>query len=123
VNAKLLNIVRVEALIDEKGWKKPYFCSLFGKERGWISDWKRGRGLPDDNTLAEIAYRLGTTVEYLTDQTDDKKRPAAQSDGPSENAIKFIHILRERGIDFSVLTEADIDKAATIFKLVKDQGE
>ena len=74
----MLNVSKVEQLISDKGWKKPFFCALFDKERGWISDWKRGRGLPDDNLLSQIADKLDTTVEYLTDQTDIKEKPATQ---------------------------------------------
>lgn len=79
----MLNIAKVEALIKENGWSNSYFCCLFGKSRGWIRDWKRGAGLPDENALKAIADRLDTTVEYLTDQTDEKgkkNKPAANSD-------------------------------------------
>jgi transcriptional regulator with XRE-family HTH domain len=56
------------------------FCNLFNKNRGWIRDWKRGKGLPDENTLQAIADKLDTTVDYLTDKTDKKEKPPVNND-------------------------------------------
>jgi transcriptional regulator with XRE-family HTH domain len=74
----MLNIHKIETLIRERGWSNTYFASLFNKNKGWIRDMKRGRGLPDGNLLEQIADKLDTTVDYLTDQTDIKKEPTAQ---------------------------------------------
>lgn len=68
-------ISRVEELIKEKGWKNPYFCERMGHARNWISEWKRGKGLPNEQTIAKIAELLDTTVDYLTGKTDEKKKP------------------------------------------------
>jgi transcriptional regulator with XRE-family HTH domain len=74
----MLNIHKIETLIQERGWSNTYFASLFNKNKGWIRDMKRGRGLPDGNLLEQIADKLDTTVDYLTDQSDIKKEPTAQ---------------------------------------------
>ncbi|SHI23877.1 repressor LexA [Sporobacter termitidis DSM 10068] len=71
----MINIDRVENLIKEKGWKKPYFCEKMGHARNWIADWKRGKGLPDENGVLQIADLLDTTVDFLTGKTDEKKKP------------------------------------------------
>jgi transcriptional regulator with XRE-family HTH domain len=90
----MVNVSKIENLIKEKGWKIPYFCSLFDKSRTWISDWKRGRGLPDENTLVLIADRLDTTVDYLTDETDDKKakknKPSSEENSLSNDELTLI---------------------------------
>lgn len=70
----MLNIHKIETLIQERGWSNTYFASLFNKNKGWIRDMKRGRGLPDGSLLEQIADKLDTTVDYLTDQSDIKKR-------------------------------------------------
>ena len=95
----MFNISRVELLIKENGWSKPYFCRLFGHERTWISDWKRNRGLPDENTLQAIADKLGTTAEYLTDQTDIKNKPPRLLDDLTETELELIKKLREGPAD------------------------
>ncbi|WP_195201356.1 helix-turn-helix domain-containing protein [Faecalispora jeddahensis] len=85
----MLNIPKIEALIKEKGWSNSYFCSLFGKNPGWIKDWKRGKGLPDENTLQIISDKLNTTVDYLTDKTEQKNKPLTEVRGLSPEAINL----------------------------------
>mgnify|MGYP000992170857 FL=1 len=70
----MVNIHKIESLIKDKGWSNTYFCTLFDKNKGWIRDWKRNRGLPDENTLQSIADKLGTTVDYLTDKSEQKEK-------------------------------------------------
>jgi hypothetical protein len=36
---------------------------------------KRGKGLPDENVIREMAAKLNTTFEYLVDGTDEQKKP------------------------------------------------
>lgn len=84
----MLNINKVEALIKEKGWNKTYFCKLFGRSRTWIEDWKRDRGVPEGALLEQIADKLDTTVDYLTDKTDIKNKPAAEIGNELNGAIK-----------------------------------
>ena len=90
----MLNISKIESLINSKGWSNTYFAGLFDKNKGWVRDWKRGRGLPDANMLQAIADKLGTTVEYLTDQTDIKNKPATvDGDELDENVLRIANKL------------------------------
>lgn len=86
----MVNIAKVESLIKEKGWSNSYFCALLGKNNGWIRDWKRGRGLPDKNALQDIADKLETTVDYLTDKTEQKNKPSTEVKGLSADAVKLL---------------------------------
>ena len=88
----MVNIYKVETLIKEKGWSNSYFCSLLGKNSGWIKDWKRNRGLPDENTLQSIADKLGTTVEYLTDKSEQKEKPPANAESLSDIENEILEI-------------------------------
>lgn len=61
---------------------------MLDHSRTWIDDWKRGRSLPDENTICRIASVLHTTPAYLMGETDDpspetKKEPAGMADGLS----------------------------------------
>lgn len=67
----MFKIDRVESLITENGLKKGAFCAMLGRGRTWIDDWKRGRSLPDENTISRIAEVLQTTPAYLMGETDD----------------------------------------------------
>ncbi|MHB9143605.1 MAG: helix-turn-helix domain-containing protein [Paludibacter sp.] len=75
----LLNIEKIELLINERGWSNTYFCKLLDKSRSWLTDMKRGKGLPDENTLALIADKLDTTSDYLLDKTDIKNKPDTEN--------------------------------------------
>ena len=80
----------MEMLIKEHGWNNTYFSSLFGKSRQWITDMKKkGLGIPDENMLQSIADKLDTTVDYLTDQTDKKNKPAAKRDELKEEILNL----------------------------------
>lgn len=87
----MLNFNKLEQLIKEKGWSKVYFSSLFEKNKGWITDMKRGIGLPDENLLRSIADKLGTTVDYLTDKTDIKE----QKNKPTTDRSELKPLARE----------------------------
>ena len=80
----MVNVYKIESLIKEKGWSNTYFSSLFDKSRSWLVDMKHGKGLPDENTLACIADKLGTTIEYLTDVSEQKNKPSAEARGLTE---------------------------------------
>lgn len=88
----MLNFNKLEQLIKEKGWSKVYFSSLFEKNKGWITDMKRGIGMPDENLLQSMADKLGTTIDYLTDKTDEKtqkNKPLTEVRGLSPEAINL----------------------------------
>ena len=50
----MLNIAKTEELIKFKGWSNTYFCKKMGHSRTWVSDMKRGIGLPDENMIRAI---------------------------------------------------------------------
>jgi transcriptional regulator with XRE-family HTH domain len=106
----LLNISKVEELIKEKGWKAPYFCSQLGHARNWVAEWKRGKGLPDEEMTARIAKLLDTTVEFITDQSEIKK-PATGGDGRADYFMKlFKNMTPEQQDAFIKMMEASQPK-------------
>lgn len=56
---------------------------------------KKGLGLPDRNTLQIIADKLNTTVEYLTDQTEQKNKPPMSLGDLTPHELELIKMLRE----------------------------
>ncbi len=93
----MLNISKIRLLLKEQGWSASYLSRAFDKGPTWIADMERGRGLPDETTLRAIAEKLGTTVEYLTDQTDKKEqknKPAAESDELSKMEKNIVELFR-----------------------------
>jgi transcriptional regulator with XRE-family HTH domain len=113
----LLNIVKLESLIKSRGWSKTYFATKFGKNKGWISDMKRGIGLPDENMIRAIADELNTTFEYLTDQSDQKEKPLTEREEPTD----LERLLEQQpGLMFhgALLTEDDRAKLITAMHAV-----
>ncbi len=115
----MLNISRVEELISEHGWKKAYFCRTFNHSRTWIDDWKRGRGLPDENMIHAIADELNTTVEYLTDQSDQKEKLLVNGDKELTDYLEMLRTRPEMKMLFDITkdaTKADVEKAVKIIE-------
>ena len=117
----MLNIDKLESLIKEKGWSNTYFCKIMGHSKVWISDWKRGKGLPDENTLKAIADKLNTTVDYLTDKTDQKDDPEHWE---NEQTVRIAKLFREKGLPFNEETvNLFLDVVAANAEIIKKQIE
>ncbi len=113
----MVNVSKIRRLLKEHGWSASYLCRSFGKNVTWLADMERGRGLPDENTLQAIADKLGTTVNYLTDKTDQKEKPLTKREEPTE----LERILEQQpGLMFhgAPLTEDDRAKLITAMRAV-----
>lgn len=80
----MVNVSKIRDLCSERGIKLVFLIEKLGlKSRTYFQDIeKSGRDISLDR-LEIIADTLGTTVEYLTDQTDDpskEKKPSFISD-------------------------------------------
>lgn len=72
-----VNFERLRAKMAERGVSAAFLASLIGsKNRNYIFDRERTSGLVPTAAVKTWAEHLGTTVEYLTDQTDDPEIPA-----------------------------------------------
>lgn len=70
----LLNIEKIRALVKEHGISITFLCSKIGVNNHYFLDVsKKNIPVPDERVLL-IADILDTTVEYLTDQTDNPAR-------------------------------------------------
>lgn len=78
-NVHNVNIDRIKARAKANGLTMKYLCACIGKPRGFLSVVRSGRDYVDERELAVIAEKINTTIEYLTDQTDDPEPPAAPS--------------------------------------------
>lgn len=70
----MANVDKIKALAKEKGIKLVFICDKLGLKEVYFNDIKRtGREIPSDR-LQIIADILGTTPEYLKDETDVKEK-------------------------------------------------
>ena len=98
-----VNVNKIKALAKKQGIQMKYFCDYFGKAQSYFADIRNGKNKLDINELQFIADKLNTTVEYLTDQTDDptrpeeKKEPGAITDAEqAEFDLRFSRLSPER---------------------------
>lgn len=50
-----VDIERIEIIIKANGWRNSYFAEvIMKKQRGWVSEWKRGKNLPSPEEAAHI---------------------------------------------------------------------
>jgi transcriptional regulator with XRE-family HTH domain len=95
-----VNYDRLEALADGKGVSKTFLCQIVGKERYYLRDCKKNSVAPPVEFIKAWADALGTTVEYLTDETDDpspKEKEPVQALSEEEELV--LQILRTMSIE------------------------
>lgn len=75
----MVNISKIRHLIKLKGMKIGHVCAELGMTHTYFSSVESGKTTMSDDRISKVADILGTTYEYLTDQTDepyaDKKTP------------------------------------------------
>lgn len=82
-------IPRVFELMQEKGVKGAQITRDLGVSSGNISDWKSGKASPSSAVLVALANYLDTTVEYLTGESDEKKKPPVETEGEYDEDEDF----------------------------------
>ncbi len=82
-----VNISKIKELAKEKGISIAFICKKFGMGRSYFNDILKSNGgdIPNDR-LSIIIKILDTSLEYLTDQTDDKSAKPTLS--TSDNQIQ-----------------------------------
>lgn len=60
------NIKKIESEIRRNGWSNAYFTAeVMKKQRGWVSEWKRGKNFPSQEEAARMCILLNTTPEEI----------------------------------------------------------
>lgn len=70
-----MNYDKLESLAKEKGISKTHLCQLVGRERYYLRDCKNRGTEPPEDHIKTWADALGTTVDYLTDKSEQKEKP------------------------------------------------
>ncbi len=77
-NIKGVNVAKIKTIAKEQGKTMKFLCDLIGKDRSFLTCVRNGNNHIDNQELQIIADELNTTVEYLTDQTEQKEKPIDQ---------------------------------------------
>lgn len=61
-----VDIERIEVIIKANGWRNSYFAEvIMKKQRGWVSEWKRGKNFPSPEETARMCILLKTTPDEI----------------------------------------------------------
>lgn len=61
-----VDIERIEIIIKANGWRNSYFAEvIMKKQRGWVSEWKRGKNFPSPEEAARMCILLKTTPDEI----------------------------------------------------------
>lgn len=61
-----VDIERIEIIIKANGWRNSYFAEvIMKKQRGWVSEWKRGKNFPSPEEAARMCILLKTTPDNI----------------------------------------------------------
>lgn len=71
-----VNIDKIKDLCKSKGLTMKFLCDQIARDRTYFANIRSGKTRIDDDEIEFIAHMLDTTVDYLTDLTDQKEKPA-----------------------------------------------
>lgn len=120
----MVNINKIKELAKERGIKLVYLIDKLGlTSRTYFNDVEKNqRDIPDER-LAIIARELGTTVEYLRDETDVKT--PEDNDDELNAYLEELKNRPEMRMLFSLAkgaTKKDVEQAAAIIEALR-KGE
>ena len=119
-----MNVDKIKELAKERGIKLVYLIDKLGlTSRTYFNDVEKNqRDIPDER-LAIIARELGTTVEYLRDETDVKT--PEDNDDELNAYLEELKNRPEMRMLFSLAkgaTKKDVEQAAAIIEALR-KGE
>lgn len=72
-NTVNIKIDRVEQLIKQNGWSSSTFCTLMmGKQRGWVTEWKRGKNFPSPEEAAKLCLIFDVQPAEIIENKEDE---------------------------------------------------
>ncbi len=83
-------VERVRQLLKEKGIFAKDMLSELGINKNQLTRWEKEGTLPNRAILIAIADFLDTTPEYLTGETDEKRKTAGKPDGISNDDVNAL---------------------------------
>ena len=91
-----LNATKLKSLLKEQGLSMKYFNDMLGKNRSYLSNVITGSDSITLEDLEKVAEKLNTTVEYLTDQSDQKEKPTPTEMDVDDILKMMLNLPREK---------------------------
>jgi transcriptional regulator with XRE-family HTH domain len=91
-----LNATKLKSLLKEQGLSMKFFNDMLGKNRSYLSNVLTGSDSISSEDLEKVAEKLNTTVEYLTDQSDQKEKPTSKEIDVDDILKMMLNLPREK---------------------------
>lgn len=91
-----MNYDKLESMAKEKGVSKTFLCQIVGRERYYLRDCKKNNFIPPEEHIAAWADALGTTVDYLTDRTNQKEKSTSKEMDVDELLKMMLNLPEEK---------------------------
>ena len=102
-----VDIERIEIIIKANGWRNSYFAEvIMKKQRGWVSEWKRGKNFPSPEEAARMCLLLKTTPDDILLHEGETPEETAKCLEDIETVRKLVE---DEGIKEARATEGEGD--------------
>ena len=91
-----LNATKLKSMLKEQGLSMKFFNDMLGKNRSYLSNVLTGSDSISSEDLEKVAEKLNTTVEYLTDQSDQKEKPTSKEIDVDDILKMMLNLPREK---------------------------
>lgn len=115
-----VDIERIEIIIKANGWRNSYFAEvIMKKQRGWVSEWKRGKNLPSPEEAAHICLVFDVSPDDILLHEGKTPEETEKCLEDIETVRKLVETERakESAPNFNVEGWTDLQKAAIQFVL------
>lgn len=119
----MVNVDKIKTIAKESGISLTHLASSIGRGPYYFNDIKKRNGDIPNERLTIIAQKLGTTVEYLRDETDVKT--PEDNDDELNAYLEELKNRPEMRMLFSLAkgaTKKDVEQAAAIIEALR-KGE
>lgn len=91
-----VNIDKIKDLCKSKGLTMKFLCDQIARDKTYFANIRSGKTRIDDDEIEFIAHMLDTTVDYLTDLTDQKEKPTPAEVDVDDILKMMLNLPREK---------------------------
>lgn len=117
------NIKKIESEIRRNGWSNAYFTSeVMKKQRGWVSEWKRGKNFPSPEEAARMCILLNTTPEEILLREGSTEEETARCQQDIDTVRQLVE--ESQGAEKDPATNGEVSSAKkALINLIVDLDE
>ena len=117
------NIKKIESEIRRNGWSNAYFTSeVMKKQRGWVSEWKRGKNFPSPEEAARMCILLNTSPEEILLREGSTEEETARCQQDIDTVRQLVE--ESQGAEKAPATNGEVSSAKkALINLIVDLDE